>query len=87
MTFSGALADGAYRSPDLPVVYTLVRDGDTLKLTVSPADNSGQILSAFTLKPTGEGYAGPGFKLLPDADGAGFAMQGGRLTLNFRKAG
>ena len=83
----GALADGAYRSPDLPVVYTLVRDGDTLKLTVSPADNSGQILSAFTLKPTGEGYAGPGFKLLPDADGAGFAMQGGRLTLNFRKAG
>lgn len=83
----GALADGAYRSPDLPVVYTIARDGDVLKLTVSPAGNNTQTLSAFTLKPTAEGYAGPGFKLLPDADGAGFAMQGGRVTLNFRKAG
>lgn len=83
----GALADGVYRSPDLPVIYTLSRKDEALTVTISPADGSGRTLSTLTFKPTADGFSGPGVKLVPDADGAGFALQGGRVNLNFRKAG
>ncbi|TPE63613.1 beta-lactamase family protein [Sandaracinobacter neustonicus] len=83
----GALADGAYRSPDLPVIYNVQREGDGLKLTVSPADDMTKVLSTLVLKPQADGFVGPGVKLAPDADGAGFALQGGRVSLNFRKTG
>ena len=78
------LADGRYRSPDLAVVYELSRDGDTLKLAILPAAG-GAAVNTLTLTPTDNGYTGGGMRLVPDADGAGFGVIGGRVSLQFRK--
>lgn len=77
--------DGRYRSADLQVVYVLAREGEALKLTIVSPEAGAAPLSTLTLKPKGDGYAGPGLDIIPEADGSGFVVKGSRVDLKFKR--
>jgi CubicO group peptidase (beta-lactamase class C family) len=81
-----AKLDGRYRSADLDVVYVLASEGSAMTLKILPATGEGTPLATIPLKPADDGYAGPSFRLVPDADRAGFTINASRVVgLKFRR--